>query len=306
MKVAFFTEGGWQGKVPRNHPNMRTEMAWMCALDAIHYPINSIHMISYETKFDLGIVIIPKNNPEFDVSQIKQHCTQVASMQEGPHWYFQDYTLDKQIWFYNTLMEMDFLFVHNEIDKRYFEGLTGKECKLMPSLMIEDSVKNLSNDNRSGVMIGGNFCHWYGGFDSYMVAQEFGTDVCVPSMGRKIEGEEQMPGLNHLPYMNWVQWIQELNKRKYGVHLMRTHAAGTFALNCSYLGIPCIGYEGLDTQMILHPDLTVPVGDITAAKKLAEKLRNNEDFYLYCTKVTRMLYKEHYTEAKFINKGIIK
>ena len=46
MKIAFFTEGGWQGKVPRNHPNMRTEMAWMCALDATHYPIDSIHMIN--------------------------------------------------------------------------------------------------------------------------------------------------------------------------------------------------------------------------------------------------------------------
>ena len=302
MEIAFFTEGGWQGKVTRDHTNMRTEMAWMCALNATHYPIDSIHMISYETKFDLGIVIIPKNNPEFDVSQLKQFCTKVASMQEGPHWYFQDYTLDRQIWFYNTLIEMDFLFVHNEIDKRYFEGLTGKKCKIMSSLMIEDSVNNLSNDNRSGVMIGGNFCHWYGGFDSYIVAQEFGTGIFVPTMGRKIEGEEQMPGLNHLPYMNWVQWIQELNKRKYGVHLMRTHAAGTFALNCSYLGIPCIGYEGLDTQMVLHPDLTVPVGDITAAKKLAEKLRNDEDFYLYCSKVTRMLYEEHYTEDKFLCK----
>ena len=63
---------------------------------------------------------------------------------------------------------------------------------------------------------------------------------------------------------------------------MPTYAAGTFALNCAYHGIPCIGYEGLDTQMILHPDLTVAIGDITAAKKLVEKLRNDEDFYLYC------------------------
>ena len=39
--------------------------------------------------------------------------------------------------------------------------------------------------------------------------------------------------------------------------MMRTHAAGTFALNCSYLGIPCIGYKGLDTQSTLHPDLSL-------------------------------------------------
>ena len=45
-------------------------------------------------------------------------------MQEGPSWYFQDFPLEHQIWFYNILMEMDFLFVHNEIDKKYFTGLT--------------------------------------------------------------------------------------------------------------------------------------------------------------------------------------
>jgi hypothetical protein len=306
MEIAFFTEGNWQGKVPRDHPNMRTEMAWMCALDATHYPIDSMHMISYETKFDLGIVIIPKNNPEFDVSQLKQFCTQVASMQEGPHWYFQDYELDKQIWFYNTLMEMDFLYVHNELDKKYFEGLTGKVCKVMPSLMIDDTIDhcNLIHVNdRKNVMIGGNFCHWYGGFDSYMVAQEFGTEIHVPSMGRRIDGEDQMDNLYHLPYMNWKDWISTLSGYKYGVHLMRTQAAGTFALNCSYLNIPCIGYEGLDTQMILHPALTVPIGDIAAARKLAEKLRNDDEFYLYCTKVTGMLYKEHYTEDKFLCKA---
>jgi len=299
MEIAFFTEGQWQGKVPRDHPNMRTEMAWMCALDADHYNIND----EPTKQYDLGIVIIPKKNPEFDVDMLKLHCTQLASMQEGPHWYFQDYPLDRQIWFYNTLMEMDFLFVHNDIDKRYFAGLTGKQCKVMPSLMIEQFDHMPNNvHKRAGVMMGGNFCHWYGGFDSYMVAQEFGTGMFVPSMGRKIEGEDQMPGLEHLPYMNWVQWIQELNKRKYGIHLMRTHAAGTFALNCSYLGIPCIGYKGLDTQMILHPNLTVPAGDITAAKKLAEKLRNDEDFYLYCSNITRTLYEEHYTEDKFLCK----
>ena len=28
---------------------------------------------------------------------------------------------NRQIWFYNTLMEMDFLFVHNQIDKKYIQ-----------------------------------------------------------------------------------------------------------------------------------------------------------------------------------------
>ena len=295
MEIAFFTEGNWQGNIPRHHPNMRTEMAWMCTMNADHYNIND----EPNQQYDLGIVIIPKNNPEFEPSRLKQYCTQLASMQEGPHWYFQDYTLDRQIWFYNTLMEMDFLFVHNKIDKKYFGGLTSKECKIMPSLMIEDSLNELPTEDRSGVMIGGNFCHWYGGFDSYMVAQTFEEKVFIPSMGRKIEGEDQMDNLHHLPYMNWTQWIYELNKRKYGIHLMRTHAAGTFALNCAYLGIPCIGYKGLDTQEVCHPECTIELGNIIQAKQIAEKLKKDEEFYLHCSNKAKEKYKTFYHENKF-------
>jgi len=298
MKVAFFTEGTWSGKVKRDNSNMRTEMAWMCTLDADHYNIHQ-GATKYMDRYDLGIVIIPKKNPQFNLETIRKSCKKVASMQEGPHWFFQDYPLDQQIWYYNILQEMDFLFVHNEIDKKYYEGLTGKDCKVLPSLMIEDLVKDIPQIERSGVMIGGNFCQWYGGFDSYIVAQEFDEKMYIPSMGRKIEGEEQMSGLNHLPYMNWVEWIKELNKRKYGVHLMRTHAAGTFALNCAYLGIPCIGYEGLDTQELCHSDCSVEVGDIRRAKQLAEMLRNNEKFYLYCSNIAKENYKKYYHENQF-------
>ena len=36
MRIAFFTEGGYQGKVPRDHINIRTDMGWVCALNAVH------------------------------------------------------------------------------------------------------------------------------------------------------------------------------------------------------------------------------------------------------------------------------
>jgi hypothetical protein len=308
MKIAFFTEGRYEGKVNRSNPNMRTDLAWMCALDADHYNIHggapyyvNGHGKSIQGNYDLGVCIIPKNNPGFDINRIRRHCKQVATMQEGPHWYFQDYDIEKQIWFYNTLMDMDFLFVHNKLDKKYFEGLTGKECRVLPSLMIEDMLKDIPQTKRNGVMIGGNFCHWYGGFDSYMVAQEFEEQIYIPSMGRKIPGEEQMENLIHLPYMNWINWIAELSKRKYGVHLMRTHAAGTFALNCAYLGIPCIGYKGLDTQELCHPDCTVEVGDIINAKQIGERLRKDEKFYLYCSNNAKENYKKYYHEDQFYN-----
>ena len=299
MRIAFFTESR-PGKPDRNHTNMRTDIAWMCALDAENINLNSVDWWKAETKpYDLGICIIPKNNPQFNLDKIKSHCKQIATMQEGPHWFFQDYALEQQIWFYNTLQDVDFILVHNKIDKKYYEGLTGKSCIIMPSLMIEDRITNLPYVDRSGVMIGGNFCSWYGGFDSYIVAQEFGERVYIPSMGRKIQDEEQMENLQHLPYMQWMDWIARLNDVKYGVHLMRTHAAGTFALNCAFLGIPCIGYDGLDTQMICHPDCTVQVGDITQAKQIAKKLRKDEEFYLYCSNTAKESYKKYYHENQF-------
>ena len=39
MRIGFFSEAGYEGKVPRNYDNMRTGVAWVCALDATHRPI---------------------------------------------------------------------------------------------------------------------------------------------------------------------------------------------------------------------------------------------------------------------------
>ena len=294
MSIAFFTEMGFEGKIPRNHPNMRTEFAWMCALNADHYNYKSIP----NKEYDLGIIIIPKKNPNFDINTLKNCCNKIAVMQEGPHWYFQDYSLDKQIWYYNTLTSADIIFTHNKIDKKYYEGLTNhQDVRVLQSLMIEDSIGELNNIERKGVIIGGNFVNWYGGFDSYIVASEHYDKVVAPSMGRKQPGEEQL--IDHLPYMNWREWIHKLNEFKIGVHLMRTHAAGTFALNCAYLGIPCIGYEGLDTQEICHPDLTVKVGHLDEAKEILGKLKNNSYLYKECSSTAKENYKKYYHENIF-------
>lgn len=299
MKIAFFTEMSFTGKVSRTHENMRTEFAWMVALDADHFPIGH----SPTDKYDLSIVIIPKKNPGFDIEIMRGFSKKIAIMQEGPNWNWQDYTLDKQVWYYNTLCTADIIYTHNELDRKYYKGLCNHtDVRVIPSLMIEDAVGKLKSEDRKDVIIGGNFVSWYGGFDSMIIAKELsrGGNVYAPSMGRKQALEEQL--VTHLPYMNWKQWIHELNKFKFGVHLMRTHAAGTFALNCAYLGIPCIGYKGLDTQEILHPETTVEIGDLDSARKIAENLRNNKKFYLYSSTLCKGLYKDHYTEETFKNK----
>ena len=59
MRVAFLTEMNFEGKIPAEHPNMRTEFAWMHALNADHYNIlNYQHIKGYDAIF----VIFPKGN----------------------------------------------------------------------------------------------------------------------------------------------------------------------------------------------------------------------------------------------------
>ena len=288
---------GFTGKVARTHTNMRTEFAWMVAMDADHYNLKQVP----EQEYDLGIVINSKINPsQVDVKSLKTKCKQVGIMQEGPFWYFQDYLLANQIHYFNNLTAADIIFVHNEVDKEYFKGLTNHpDVRVLRSLMIEDPIGKITPaEERTGVMIGGNFKSWYGGFDSFILAKSITDEIYSPRMGRREEGEEQL-GITQLPYLQWNEWITELSKRKIGIHMMRTHAAGTFALNCAYLGIPCIGYEGLDTQRILHPELTVKDGDLVTARKLIKKLHNDAAFYNLCSEVTQLLYKEHYHENKF-------
>ena len=109
MKVAFFSETGNNQQYMRDFPNARTEVAWCLALDA---PMCSLSALPKE-KFDLGIVIIPKNNPNVSLDFIRGCCDKVAVMQEGPHWYFQDYQIDNQFHYFNTLMEADWVYCHN-------------------------------------------------------------------------------------------------------------------------------------------------------------------------------------------------
>ena len=315
-KIVWFTEQGMNGKIPLDNPNMRNDVSTMYTLGVEHYPIFGIPQVLQhfgEGYFDFGIVTLPKTNTEhllkFNlIGDLKKLCKKTISMQEGPHWLFQDYTMEQQIWWFNTLTEFDMLFAHNLKDVSYYKGLVNKPVHKMPTLMLTEKLNIKSRVDYDVIfkatntdsIIGGNMVRWYGGFDSYMVAQEFGVPISAPSMGRKIDREDELD-INHFPYMTWIEWINNLSKFKYGVHLMPTHAAGTFTLNCAFHGIPCIGYTGLDTQEELHPHLTVYDGDLEQAKKYARELKEDEEFYEECSKTSREYYiNSLYNEKNFV------
>ena len=291
MKIAFFSETGNNQKYPRDFPNARTEVGWCIALDA---PMCALDVLPDE-KFDLGIVIIPKENPKVNLNFIRNCCDKVAVMQEGPHWYFQDYTIEQHFQYFNTLIDADWVYCHNESDVNYYLGLGCEDVRVMRSLMIPDGLQPRSEWGDT-TMIGGNMVSWYGGFDSYIVAREIGDPISAPSMGRKQEQEDSIEDINYLPYLSWREWIDTLSQYNIGVHLMRTHAAGTFAMNCGFHGIPCIRYKGLDTQEILHPMTSVKVGDLQGAIEIAERLKENKEFYDLCSETSLKRFNSFYTE----------
>lgn len=293
-------------KVPRTHTNMRVEFAQMCALQVDHYSLFNINNV--KAKYDIAVLLIPKTPADRDrlyevdiVAEARKIADKVLFMQEGPSWIYQDLPVHQQIWHYNLLTSVDGILTENETDISYFKGINPKiPIQDIPSLMIEDSVLNARLvEKQDKVIIGGNFTRWYGGFDSYVIATEFDLPIYCPSMGRKQPNEEQL--VTHLPYLQWNEWIYALAEFKYAIHLMPTIAAGTFAMNCGFLGIPCIGYKDADTQRKIHPSLSVEIGDLESARKLAIKLKD-KDFYDMCVNEAKQNYRNLISENQFLIK----
>ena len=306
MKITFVSQ-----KPPcfieRGGLHMPVDLAQQCALKAENYHYSQLNGISSD--YDVIILLIPKTPEDreqlyqLDIVELaKKKAKKVWFMQEGPAWIFQDLPLHQQFWHYNVLASVDGILCENETDIPYFKGLVpNKPVYDIPSVMIEDNILQYRDtEKEEKVMIGGNFCRWYGGFDSYIVAQQFEVPIFAPSMGRKVENEEHIDDLTHFPYMNWNEWIKTLSSFKYAVHLMTTIAAGTFAMNCGFLGIPCVGYEEADTQRKIHPNLSVKVGDLESARKLCNRLKNDIDFYEEQSNNALLNYNNIFGEGKFV------
>jgi hypothetical protein len=314
MKIAFLTEMGFEGKIPSNHHNMRTEFAWMYALDADHFNIRNTNRV---LQYDKVFVIFPKgrvfldsagskltndSNPVSDlltsnfIAILKKYNTEVFIVQEGPTWWFHNYEMADQINFINMIRQSDGIYAHNEYDTKFWKGYTDKVF-IMPTLMIEDPIQGIEWNPQDKTIIGGNFSRWYGGMSSYIAAQEFDNDLYTISSHAQREQENNL--IHHLPRVMWTDWMKQLSEFKYAVHLMPTIAAGTFSLNCAYFGIPCIGNKKVDTQIICHPYLSVDVDDVEQAVYLAKRLKTDELFYKTCSEHAKENYRRYYDIEKF-------
>jgi len=302
MKICFFSEGNYRGKVS-NQSIGRTDLNWIYTNDATHIPISDL---TSDEKFDIGIYIVPKKSPKLDLDTLfalRRICTKIGIMQEAAHDTFQEHPIDVQVNFINFITAVDFVMCHNEIDYKYYKGIVDNVF-IQPTLMLTD---NLQKDKitlphkRDGVMLGGTLSKWYNGLDSLIIASSFDEEVYIPSMGRKTALEDNLSLANYVPYhTNWNNWMYELSKRKYAVHLMRTAAAGSFPLNCAFLKIPCIGWNTCDTQRLLFPKLSFEVGDMQSALKTAKHLATNEQFFNHVIEYAFMVMNDIYSKENYL------
>ena len=310
-KIAFLTEMGFEGKVQPNHSNMRTEFAWMHALDADH---KHIHHYKEVSGYDHVFIIFPKgmvylnsiglkmSNDPNPISQLlqsgfidtlKENNSKVHFVQEGPHWLWNDYELADQLSYYNMIFSCDSIFCHSSSDVAYYLGMfPNKTVNVIPTLMIDELLSDIKPSPEDKTIIGGNFSRWYGGFESYLIATDFEVPIYAQTSHAQRENEQQL--VTHLPRMVWIDWMKELSKFRYAVHLMPTVAAGTFSLNCAYFGIPCIGNIDVDTQRLCHPNLSVDINNIEKARHLVNKLKTDKDFYYFCSDSAKKFYHNIY------------
>jgi len=303
MNIAFLSELGFNAKVNFLHPKLRTEGMWMFALQANHFNLNDYNSVK---GYDAVFIIFPKigvnlnavgnemmgPSPGFDptiyskpvVNTLKNNNKIICVIQEGPHWFFNDYEIITQFNYHNLLSSVDYIFAHNECDINFYKGLFPEQkVNIIPSLMCTNNLDSINPISEQKSIIGGNFCRWGGGFQSYVVASEFEVPIHVIIGHGKRRDEEKIPNLFISKWTMWENWMKFLSTFKYAVHLTPTVAAGSFSLNCAWFGIPCIGNEKIDTQRTLHPDLSVDIENIVHAKELAISLKNDKNFYEKCS-----------------------
>ena len=319
MNIKYATsEMGFEGYFPVNYPNLRVLETQLLYLEAYHLPIQKIFNEGKTYKgsllynigkggFEKPYISDLYHNYHNVVSLLQEKFDEVYIYQDGEIGWWNQVDTRLQAWWYNQLRAANGILVPNSTDIPFYKGLfPDKEIKVIRSVMTDeglDKTKFKPQENRT--IVTGPLTREYNGFSQVLIAHNADMPIDIPPMG-----ESRMPkdswemapnlGINYLNYMSWVDWMYNLSRYKIGYMMSAATASGSFALNCAYLGIPCIGDKRADTQSILFPDLAVDVFDNKKALDLTIKLKNDLDFYIEVSNKAKRLYKQEFTKEKML------
>jgi len=319
MNIRYATsEMGFEGYFPVNYPNLRVLETQLLYLESYHLPI---HKILTEGKKYKGNLLYNIGKGGFEkpyisdlyhnyhnvVSLLQEKFDEIYIYQDGEIGWWNQVDTRLQAWWYNQLRAANGILVPNSTDIPFYKGLfPDKEIKVIRSVMTDeglDKTKFKPQENRT--IVTGPLTREYNGFSQVLIAHNADMPIDIPPMG-----ESRMPkdswemapnlGINYLQYMSWVDWMYNLSRYKIGYMMSAATASGSFALNCAYLGIPCIGDKRADTQSILFPDLAIDVFDNKKAFDLTLKLKKDLDFYIEVSNKAKRLYKQEFTKEKML------
>jgi len=319
MNIKYATsEMGFEGYFPVNYPNLRVLETQLLYLEAYHLPIQKIldegKTYKGSLMYNIGKGGFEKpyisdlyHNYHNVVSLLQEKFEGVYIYQDGEIGWWNQVDTRLQAWWYNQLRASSGILVPNSTDVSFYKGLfPDKEIKVIRSVMTDeglDKTKFKPKENRT--IVTGPLTREYNGFSQLLLAHNLDMPVDIPPMG-----ESRMPkdswemapnlGVNYLQYMSWTEWMYNLSRYKIGYMMSAATASGSFALNCAYLGIPCIGDKRADTQSILFPDLAIDVFDNEKALELTFKLKKDLDFYIEVSNKAKRLYKQEFTKEKML------
>ena len=319
MNIKYATsEMGFEGYFPVNYPNLRVLETQLLYLEAYHLPIQKIFNEGKTYKgsllynigkggFEKPYISDLYHNYHNVVGLLQEKFDEVYIYQDGEIGWWNQVDTRLQAWWYNQLRAANGILVPNSTDIPFYKGLfPDKEIKVIRSVMTDeglDKTKFKPQENRT--IVTGPLTREYNGFSQVLIAHNADMPIDIPPMG-----ESRMPkdswemapnlGINYLNYMSWVDWMYNLSRYKIGYMMSAATASGSFALNCAYLGIPCIGDKRADTQSILFPDLAIDVFDNKKALDLTLKLKKDLDFYIEVSNKAKRLYKKEFTKEKML------
>ena len=319
MNIRYATsEMGFEGYFPVNYPNLRVLETQLLYLEAYHLPIQKIFNEGKTYKgsllynigkggFEKPYISDLYHNYHNVVGLLQEKFDEVYIYQDGEIGWWNQVDTRLQAWWYNQLRAANGILVPNSTDIPFYKGLfPDKEIKVIRSVMTDeglDKTKFKPQENRT--IVTGPLTREYNGFSQVLIAHNADMPIDIPPMG-----ESRMPkdswemapnlGINYLNYMSWVDWMYNLSRYKIGYMMSAATASGSFALNCAYLGIPCIGDKRADTQSILFPDLAIDVFDNKKALDLTLKLKKDLDFYIEVSNKAKRLYKKEFTKEKML------
>lgn len=312
------SEMGFEGIFPANYPHLRVLETQLKFLDTYHIPI---FKLLTDNKTYNGDLLYNIGKGGFDKDYIKHlyknfnnvvellqnKFNKVYIYQDGEIGWWNQVDVRLQVWWYNQLQTADGICIPNSTDIDFYKGLfPNSDIRIIRSVMTDEGLdKNQFKPKSDKVIINGPLTAEYNGFSQIIIAHNTGLQIDIPPMGQSKMPSDSWDmadnlGVNYLPYMSWIDWIYNLNQYKIGYMLGPSMASGSFALNCAYLGIPCIGYKKADTQRLLFPDLAIDVYDNKKAIELTLRLQNDLDFYQEVSTKAKSIFSKEFTKEKMI------